>query len=183
MRYEAGQEAPYTVTFLEMTERPDYPRPPAPVGAPVALMKAENPPVRYFLDLYRGVGEAYEWMDRVEQRREEVAEYVGDPNVHLYTLMRDGWPAGFFQLDFREAGVCDLAYFGLMPEVVGQGLGGWLLKTAIHAGWDGPGVARMTVNTCTLDHPRALQMYQKMGFVPYDQREATRILSAPRDIP
>jgi hypothetical protein len=28
------------------------------------------------------------------------------------------------------------------------------------------------VQTCTLDHPRALPMYQRMGFSPYAQEEA-----------
>jgi hypothetical protein len=37
--------------------------------------------------------------------------------------MPQGWPQGFFMLDRREAGICDLAYFGLVPEAVGAGWG------------------------------------------------------------
>jgi hypothetical protein len=28
------------------------------------------------------------------------------------------------------------------------------------------------VQTCTLDHPRALPLYQQMGFIPFAQEEA-----------
>ncbi|QPH54480.1 GNAT family N-acetyltransferase [Pontivivens ytuae] len=180
--HRAGEEVAYTVTWLEMTARPSYPRPHAPIGKPVALLKAEHPPVWFFLDLYRAVGAPYEWTDRLRQPVDEVADYVQDPQLHHYTLMREGWPAGFFHLDFREAGECDLAYFGLVPEAVGAGLGQWLLQTAIHMAWDGPGVQKVLVNTCTLDHPAALPLYQKQGFVPVAQEEATRILSADREM-
>jgi len=39
----------------------------------------------------------------------------------------------------------------------------------------------MIVNTCTLDHPRALQRYQRHGFHPVAQAERTRVLR--RDLP
>ena len=80
-------------------------------------------------------------------------------------------------LDGREEGVCDLAYFGLVPEAVGTGLGSWLLKTAILTAWARPGTQRLTVNTCTLDHPRALAQYQRMGFTPVGTSEHTRLLA------
>ncbi|MEL7173881.1 MAG: N-acetyltransferase, partial [Pseudomonadota bacterium] len=44
----------------------------------------------------------------------------------------------------------------------------------VDTGWQRSGVERMTVNTCTLDHPRALGTYQKAGFVPI--RRETRPL-------
>ena len=53
--------------------------------------------------------------------------------------MRAGWPHGFFVLDGRAPGRCDLAYFGLVPEAIGRGLGTFLLQTAVHMAWDRPG--------------------------------------------
>ena len=91
----------------------------------------------------------------------------------LYTLIRDGWPHGFFILDCRAPEVCDLAYLGLVPEAIGRGLGTFLLHTALHMAWDRPGTARVSVNTNTLDHPRALPLYQKAGFAPV-RRETAR---------
>ena len=57
----------------------------------------------------------------------------------LYTFMRAGWPHGFFVLDGRTPGRCNLAYFGLVPEAIGRGLGTFLLQTAVHMAWDRPG--------------------------------------------
>ena len=32
-------------------------------------------------------------------------------------------------------------------------------------------IERLTVNTCTLDHPRALPLYQRLGFTAYNREE------------
>lgn len=178
----AGTEVPYTITYLEMGTRPSYDRPSLPLGPPTALIAAEKPPVWYFLDLYHAVGRHHEWVDWDAKPEAELTAYVQDPEMRLYTLMRSGWPAGFFMLDNRKAPTCDLAYFGLVPEAIGQGLGSYMLKTAIHAGWDIPGTTRMTIETCTLDHPAALGLYQRYGFVPYAQAEKRRVLTRDRTI-
>jgi GNAT superfamily N-acetyltransferase len=176
----AGEQIAYTVTYLEMATRPDWPWPPAPSGPALALLHSEEPPSWYFLALYSAVGAAHEWTDRLADPPDRLAAFLTDPGVALYTLMRRGWPAGFFMLDTREAGVCDLAYFGLVPEATGQGLGRWLLRTAVQMGWDRPGVTRMTVNTNSLDHPAALPLYQKIGFAPVRREVHRRILTRDR---
>ncbi|MDT8345384.1 MAG: GNAT family N-acetyltransferase [Thermohalobaculum sp.] len=181
-RREAGDSIDYVVTYLEMDARPAAPIPHMPVGQPLALIRAEAPPADYFLYLYGQVGAPYEWTDWFRRPRAEVDAFVSDPGTELFTLMLDGWPGGFFMLDTREAGVCDLAYFGLVPQAVGRGLGHWLLATAVHMGWDRPGVSRMTVNTNTLDHPRALGLYQRVGFAPVRRTKARRVLSRPREV-
>ncbi len=163
-----------TITYLEMEARPNYARPHQPLGHQAALLHAENPPLWYFLSLYRAVGAQYQWTDWFERPESELREFVQHPDMALYTLIRQGWPAGFFMLDRREKGVCDLAYLGLVPEMVGQGFGKYLLQEAVHTGWDGEGVEKMTVNTCTLDHPRALALYQSAGFAPVRQEIITR---------
>ena len=163
-----------TITFLEMEARPSYARPQQPLGAAAALLHAESPPVWWFLDLYRAVGTQYQWTDRLQEPEDDLREFVQHSDVALYTLIRQGWPAGFFMLDQRKKGVCDLAYLGLVPEMVGKGYGKFLLQEAIHTGWDGTGVEKMTVNTCTLDHPRALALYQSAGFAPVRQDHITR---------
>ena len=178
-----GQEVEYTVTYLSMEARPSYPVPHAPAGHSLALVAADDPPVEYFLYLYAQVGAEYEWTDRFEQPREELEAFVKSSDVYLHTLLVDGWPGGFFMLDSREAGVCDLGYFGLVPQAISRGLGRWLLGTAIHAGWDLPWTSRMTVNTNTLDHPRALGLYQRMGFVPERRELHRRRLTGPRPAP
>lgn len=174
-----GDEVVYTRTFLEMTARPAFPRPHAPLQPGLALIRAEDPPARWFFHLYDSVGEGHEWRGWHEAPRESLDAFLGDEKVAIFALMLQGWTAGFFMLDWREAGRAELAYFGLTPEAAGRGLGKWLLQTAIHAGWDEPGVTRMTVNTCSLDHPRALPLYQKMGFAPVRRETLRRVLTHP----
>lgn len=173
---KAGETVDVTITYLEMTAPPTFPRPPMPMGAPSALILAEQPPAWYFLSLYDAVGREYAWRDRHEDDEATLTEFVQDPDVGIFTLFRSGWLHGFFMLDWRVPGECDLSYFGLVREAIGQGLGKFLLRTALHTGWDREGVTRMTVNTCTLDHPRALANYQRHGFQPYRQHSYQRTL-------
>lgn len=174
---KAGERVQYRVTWLEMDTRPAFGWPRLPVGREAVLLKAETPPWWYFLALYDAVGREHAWTDKHDMARDAMSEWLAHPDVSLYTLMGQGWPQGFFMLDWREAGVCDLAYFGLVPEVLGRGLGSWLLQSAILTGWARDGVEHMSVNTCTLDHPRALIQYQRYGFEPVRTEVQSRILT------
>jgi GNAT superfamily N-acetyltransferase len=180
MRHRAGDEIEVVVTHLEMSARPRYPRPAVPLGPVSALVAAEVPPPWYFLALYDAVGAEYEWTDQHDRPPEELEAFLADPAVTLYTFVRAGWPHGFFVLDARARETVDLAYFGLVPEAIGQGLGFFLLGTAVHAAWDRPGAERLTVNTNSLDHPRALPLYQKAGFVPVRRETRRRVLTRDR---
>ena len=177
---KAGSQVSYTITYLEMAERPRFEYPRLPVGSSAALLKAHEPPVWYFLSLYDAVGRDYAWEDMHKLPEEEIAGQLARSDI--YTLIDHGWPHGFFMLEDAGEGGVELAYFGLMPEAVGSGLGGWLLKTAILTAWERPGIQTLSVNTCTLDHPRALALYQKNGFMPVRREDATRILTRDRDL-
>lgn len=179
-REKAGEEVSYTVTYLEMTDRPTYPYPPMPTGGPTVLLAADNPPPWHFLNMYDAVGSTYEWTDQHQKPVAEVQAFLHHPAVTMFTLMRTGWPAGFIILDGRIDGECDLAYFGLVPEAIGLGLGNFLLHTAILMGWEMPNVTKMTLNTNSLDHPRALPLYQKAGFTPVRREEHSRVLTHDR---
>ncbi len=180
---KAGDRVPVSVNWLEMDRRPEGPFPPLPMEAPVSLMRAAAPPAADFLFLYHRVGRDYEWTDRHAEDEDALRAFVQHGKVQLHTMMFDGWPGGFFVLDAREAGVCDLAYFGLAEAALGRGLGKWLLGEAVRTAWALPGVERVTVNTCSLDHPRALPMYQRAGFRPVRRTEVERVLTRDRKGP
>ena len=74
------------------------------------------------------------------------------------------------ELDFKDSPTGLLAYFGLLPEYVGRGLGAFFLHHAIQNAWMRP-ITTLLVNTCTLDHPRALPLYQRMSFTPYSRED------------
>ena len=162
---------PVTITKLEMRAKPSGLRPQLRRehdNGRVVLLKVKQPPVHFYRYLYETVGRAYVWVERTRMSDEALAAIVQDERVELYVLYCEGAPAGYAELDFRKMPNAELAYFGLIPDFIGRGLGGFLLATAIDIAWTKP-IERLWVHTNTLDHPRALPLYQQMGFVPYAQ--------------
>jgi GNAT superfamily N-acetyltransferase len=164
-----GKRVPMVVTFLEMTAKPSALPPPQPRGK-IAILKAENPPVHFYRYLYDTIGDAYKWVDRRKKSDVELAAIVQHPHNELYVLYAEGCPAGMAELDMRDGSVGQLAYFGLMPEFVGRRFGYFFLYHACMNAWATP-ITRLLVNTCTLDHPRALPLYQRIGFTPYSRED------------
>jgi GNAT superfamily N-acetyltransferase len=157
------------VTFLEMRARPAAIPPPQPRGK-VALLRAVNPPVHFYRYLYDAVGRDYHWVDRKKLSDEQLAPIIGDDRIELFVLYADGCPAGMAELDFQDSATANLAYFGLIREFIGRKLGYFFLYHAAVNAWAKP-ISRLLVNTCTLDHPRALPLYQRLGFVPYSRED------------
>jgi GNAT superfamily N-acetyltransferase len=165
----AKRRIPMTVTFLAMDAKPSALPPPQPKGR-VAILRAASPPVHFYRYLYDTMGEPYYWVDRQKLSDAELAEIIQHPRVEMYVLYVEGCPAGLAELDLRDAAVGQLAYFGLMPEFVGKRLGYFFLYHACMNAWAKP-ISKLLVNTCTLDHPRALPLYQRLGFVPYSRED------------
>lgn len=166
---DGKKRVPMTVTFLEMRSKPPALPPPQPKGK-IALLRAENPPVHFYRYLYNTIGEPYLWVDRRKLTDEALAELVQHSQVELYVLYVDGCPAGMAELEFKDAAAGQVAYFGLMPEFVGRKLGFFFLYHVVSIAWSRP-ISSLLINTCTLDHPRALPLYQRIGFVPYSREE------------
>jgi GNAT superfamily N-acetyltransferase len=156
-----------TVTYLEMTAPPGY-YPPKPVGRQMALLKTRNIPLHYYRYLMDRVGRKWHWVNALRLTDEELAEGLALPGRDIRVLYLDGVPAGLFDLKMHPPEAVEIAYFGVMEHALGQGIGRWFLGAAIEAAWaSAPQV--VTVQTCTLDHPAALPLYQKLGFSPVGQ--------------
>jgi GNAT superfamily N-acetyltransferase len=166
------------VTYLVMTIPPRR-LPPQPFGPRLALLKAEDIPLHFYRYLYDTVGRDWLWIERRGASDEELAEKIHREGVEIWVLYGNGVPAGFFELDFADGTSVDLVYFGLLPEWTGRRIGPWLLGEAVSEVF-GRGAERLNVNTCTLDHPRALQIYQRLGFEPVAQDE--RVLKVPEGL-
>lgn len=166
-----------TITYLEMTAPPAGPARPAPVtGQPLSLQRAIQPTVAFYRFIQHTVGDPWLWYERRTWSDARLAEVIQNDAVEVYILSQGGVPAGFVELDFRAMPqVADIAYFGLMPDFIGRGLGTYLLDWGVRTAWNrSPAPERLTVNTCTLDHPAALGAYQKAGFTPY-RRETIKV--------
>jgi len=162
--FDKGEERKLdtVITFLEMHAQPTRPARATPMRK-LAILRAEQPPLSFYLWLYRTVGKAWNWTDRLAMESEALKAVIHDPKVEIYVLYVAGVPAGFAELDFRRGNVSELCLFGLLPEFIGQGLGSYFLDWVIDNLWR-PEIDKAIIDTNTRDHPRALAMYRKAGF-------------------
>lgn len=173
------------VTCLEMLAVPERR---ADSGQPgITLERIEKPDIAWYRDLYRRIGMEWLWASRLAMAEDELAAILHNQDVEVYAVMKDGRGEGLMELDFREEGVCELAFFGLTTAVIGNGTGRWLMNHAIARAWsraETP-IRRFWVHTCTLDSPQALTFYIRSGFTPikrqievFDDPRLTGVLPA-----
>lgn len=164
------------VTHLEMSE-PAPLRPEQPLRD-VALRAVERPETDWYRELFRRVGgDDWLWFSRLEIADEALAAIIQHPAVEVYALQCAGADEGLLELDFRQDGACELAFFGVSPTLIGRGAGRHLMNRAIELAWR-PGIHRFHVHTCTLDHPSAVGFYMRSGFTPV--RQQIQIADDPR---
>ena len=142
------------VTDLEMTSPPADPGPAAP------LVRWHRPDLGAYRALFREIGEDWLWFSRLSLPDKALAAILHDPQVELYAGPDR---ESIVELDFRQGGSCEVAFFGLVPSMTGRGEGRRLMAAALSLAWR-EGVGRVWLHTCTLDHPAALPFYLSCGF-------------------
>ncbi|WP_326525900.1 GNAT family N-acetyltransferase [Sphingomonas sp.] len=158
------------VTTLEMRARP---RPRPLPDSRLRLAAWDRPSPDKYRALFARVGAPWLWFSRLVMDDARLLSIIHDPDVSILAVLDPaGIEVGMLELDFREPGQCELSYFGLVPELVGQGQGRWLMGHALARAWR-KGVERVWVHTCTLDHPRALGFYRAAGFVAVTRKVET----------
>jgi GNAT superfamily N-acetyltransferase len=105
----------------------------------------------------------------------ELAHVIQHPSVEIYSLVVGGTEAGFAELDCRQLGEVELAYFGLLPTFTGQGLGAHFLQRIVALAWAHQ-PRRVWLHTCEWDHPAARPLYLRAGFVQYAERWVNQIV-------
>lgn len=155
------------VTHLEMTEKPDLRPATLPEGVSLRAVEATTD---WFRDVFHRVGSLdWLWYGRLQLDDTGLNEIICDPLVTHHTLSRDGRDEALLELDFRQAGACELSYFGLTSNLIGTGSGRFLMNQAIMLAWQRP-IRRFHVHTCTIDSPQALAFYRRSGFTPIRQQ-------------
>ena len=170
LKARSENQVEVTITYLEQSERPNLPQAVRPPRMKVALLRAEHAPVHFYRYLYRLVGDPYHWVSRRRMDDGEIAEIIHHPDVYLYILYVDGAPAGMAEIDARKPDASDLKFFGLAPDFTGRGLGRYFFSNIIDLAWS-HAPKKLRLETCTLDHPAALPLYQKTGFGVTDRRK------------
>lgn len=162
--------------YLEMLSPADL-RPARRDGADLEVKRSLVPCPELNRFLYSAVGGDWYWVDRLGWTYAQWLAYLDRPELETWVGYSAGTPAGYFELEEQEGGNIELAYFGLLPQFVGKGLGGRLLTAAIQRAWEKQ-PRRVWVHTCSLDHPSALANYLARGFQVYREEAAFKELPA-----
>lgn len=141
-----------------MTRRPK----PAPLAPSSLRLRPwrEVEPGKYRM-LFERVGARWLWYSRLAMGDAQLKSAIGD--VYAIEDQR-GVEVGLLELDFGVSpGSCLIRFLALVPELAGKGHGKWLMAQALALAWR-PGVERLELFTCSLDHPAALPAYLRAGF-------------------
>ncbi|GAA4286634.1 GNAT family N-acetyltransferase [Georgenia daeguensis] len=179
-----------TVTYLHMTD-PAMLAPPSSPRPAFELVRVTEPDPDLNRGLYATVGGDWQWTDRLPWSREEWRAWLAAPGRETWLVRVDGEVAGYAELGgvaAEDAGATDveIEYFGLVPELVGRGIGGHVLADVLRQAWTLPGrwpalppARRVWVHTCSLDSPRALGNYRARGLQVYRTEEIRQERTVP----
>jgi GNAT superfamily N-acetyltransferase len=152
------------VTYLEMMQ--------PPAGSPLvpptahAAVARERLSIEDYTMLYRAVGQPVQWDQRIRLGPEKLALLMASELFDLYILRVEGGAGGFCEFVRHDDLDTELVHFGLVPEIQGRGFGRYLLDLALRFVWNYQ-PRRVWLHTDTLDHSRALPLYQSFGFREY----------------
>lgn len=162
-------------SYLEMTAAPTAARPAALAGLEMNRLTGADE-ARYAA-IFTTLGTRWLWWSRLLLTPDARAAILDDPAVEAYAVTTGGGDVGLVELDFRLPDAPDLAFLGLYDHATGCGLGNGLIAWALARLWRA-GARKVTVNTCTFDHPAALGFYRRHGFEVVAQ--AVEIVPDPR---
>jgi hypothetical protein len=155
-----------TITYLEMTS-PDQLRPSAhSTEADFQLKTASARSARRaYVRIFEPLGQAR----RLVWTESEWAEELSLPGVQAWIAQIASRVAGLVELEASPGGDVGIVVFGLIPERIGQGLGGHFLTVVTRMTWeltspDGTATRRVWLQTSSHDHTNALPNYESRGF-------------------
>ena len=160
------------VTYVEMTG-PGELNPAAPVPDLVLDPLDRDSPL--VVNMQARIGAPYGWKS-ASRSEEEWRKWFAEHPARVFELFSfEGEAAGMVSYDFHPGGEVEIETFGLLPEFIGRGLGGYALTLAIRRAWQlTPSVTRVWLHTSTLDHPRALPNYHRRGFRTFKTEKGER---------
>ena len=165
----SAMDVEVTRTYLQLQQPQDL-NPARFDDSRIRIDQIAQCPASFARFLYAEVGRLYHWTDRLPWTDEQIAAHYTRPEVTLWVMYSEDAPAGYFELERHDDGAIEIAYFGLMQEFLGRGLGKHLLTVAVQQAWS-DGANRVWLHTCTLDDAAAMPNYLKRGFKPFKQEK------------
>ena len=163
-----NDQIPMIVTYLEMTAKPDIEN----IESNLRLVSWPAPEVADYLSLFRKVGEPWLWASRLYMDEDSLLTDIHHSDVDIYVVEKENKSVGMLELDFRKSAQCEIAFFGLVPEMAGGGHGRWLMSETLRKAWQ-KSIERVWLHTCTADSSKALPFYLRSGFNAYKREFET----------
>jgi GNAT superfamily N-acetyltransferase len=151
-------------TYLEMTSLPQ--RKLTAFREDFALRPVGNMSAATYRSHFKAVGGNLLWFSRLLMSDEKLQSVLANPFIQSFVFEHNEKALGLLELNFEDSANCELAFFGLLPDAVGNGLGRMLMDEALRRAFAMP-ISRIWLHTCTLDHPAALPFYLRSGFIAY----------------
>ena len=177
---DPGKQIEVTRTYLQLTRRDEL-NPARVDDSRAQTDQAVSCPASFYRFLYGEVGRLYHWIDRLPWTDEEIQAHLARPEITLWVMYSEGSPAGYFELERHSDGSIEIAYFGLIQEFLGRGLGKHLLTEAVERAWS-EGANRVWLHTCTLDDSAALPNYVKRGFQTFKEEKYFTTISFEEEL-
>jgi GNAT superfamily N-acetyltransferase len=160
------------VTYVEMTA-PSQLIPAAPV--PGLILGPVDPGSPLVPGILARIGAAYGWKSASRTEREWAIWFAEHPHQTFWLLSFEGRPAGMVCCELHPGAETEIVTFGLLPEFVGKGLGGFALTLGVQQAWAlTPAVTRVWLHTSSFDHPHALPNYHRRGFRTFKTEQGPR---------
>ena len=159
------------MTYVEMTDADDLV--PADLVQGLTLEPVEHGAQLISRTLAR-IGTPHGWRSASRSGQEWTAWFAQYPDRKFWLVSFKGEPAGMLTCDLHPAGETEIVTFGLVPEFIGKGLGGFALTLCVRQAWAlNPAASRVWLHTSSFDHPNALRNYHRRGFRTFktEQRE------------
>lgn len=161
----------YTTFYLQMLGPGQLRAKPLP--AELNVVECQHKQFQLNRFLYQLVGGPWLWTDKLVWTDEQWQALINSDQHRTWVAYCNGAIAGYYELQMSGEGDVEILYFGLAEDFFGQGFGGPLLSHALESAWSWPGVKRVWVHTCTLDHPSALNNYKARGLEVYREEVTT----------
>ena len=173
-------ETPVTTYYLELRSVEEL-KPSKTEVPDLEIREARMASPEFARFLYKTVGKDWGWTDRLGWPYSKWLDHLERPEVEIWIAHLDGVIAGYAELERQPEDSVEIAYFGLLGQFMGRGIGGRLLSDTVERAFHS-GARRVWLHTCSLDSPRAIENYQARGFNLFHEETAlNEIPPAPSD--
>jgi len=121
-------------TYLELRSPEQLRAAPVPDPA-IQFVRRDRIATDHYRRLYQAVGDRWHWHDRNAWSDDQLAAHLSSANISVWECVADDKTAGFFELAAHDDGSVEIAYFGLVEEFMGRGIGKAMLTQAAQQAW------------------------------------------------